>query len=617
MLNEDRFAAEADVRRQNARVIHVSPNGSDEAPGTPGAPLRTISKAAFLAQPGDSIEVADGIYRERVNPPRGGLSDACRIVYSAAADARPVICGSEIIDGWRQVDGTIWQATIPNTLFGDFNPFATLVEGDWFNGRGRQFSAGCVYVDGAALTEAPNREALGQAIRARPMWFAEVRKDETILWAQFAGAPADATVEVTVRQTVFYPSANHIDFITVRGFELRHGATPWAPPTAEQIGLIGTNWSKGWVIEDNHVHHSRCSGIALGKHGDEYDNKSANTAEGYVATIERAHDRGWTKDRIGHHIVRRNLVSHCGQAGIVGSMGCAFSSVTDNVVHDIHLMEHFSGAEEAGIKFHGAVDTDISRNHVYRARRGIWLDWMAQGARVVGNLLHDNASEDVYLEVNHGPCLIANNLLLSHRSLKIESTGGAFVHNLITGLLAQAGGHGRHTPYLAPHSTELTRLGPVAIGDDRWFNNLIIGPADMLPYDWATATTIAEDNIYGPLAIPPNQEDTPFLLTDIGTAPKLIEESDGWYLELGLPDGAFAPVTGKLVTSERLGRISQPRFGGGALPAPAFERPDGAPYIINWDYYENPRPASSPGVGPFAGYAGGPLRTKVWPIPEA
>jgi len=232
---------------------------------------------------------------------------------------------------------------------------------------------------------------------------------------------------------------------------------------------------------------------------------------------------------------------------------------------------------------------------------------------VVGNLLHDNASEDLYLEVNHGPCLVANNLFLSHRGLKIESTGNAFVHNLVIGLLAQAGGHGRHTPYLAPHSTELTRLGPVAIGDDRWFNNLILGPADMLPYDWASIPTIAEDNVYGPLAIPLQQEGVPFVLTQTGSAPRLTQEENGWYLELGLPVGAFASVAGKLVTSVRLGEINQPRFGGAALPAPAFESPDGSDYAVDRDYAGRTREADAPGVGPFAYYTGGPLRVKVWP----
>ncbi len=106
---------------------------------------------------------------------------------------------------------------------------------------------------------------------------------------------------------------------------MRHAATPWAPPTAEQVGLIGTHWSKGWIIENNVVSHSVCSGIALGKHGDEFDNTSQDTAEGYVKTIERGLARGWNKDTVGHHVVRDNTVSHCEQAGIVGSLGPAFS----------------------------------------------------------------------------------------------------------------------------------------------------------------------------------------------------------------------------------------------------------------------------------------------------
>lgn len=74
-----------------------------------------------------------------------------------------------------------------------------------------------------------------------------------------------------MRRTVFYPDRPGRNYITVRGFTMRHAATPWAPPTAEQVGLIGTHWSKGWIIESNTVSHSACSGISLGKHGDAFD----------------------------------------------------------------------------------------------------------------------------------------------------------------------------------------------------------------------------------------------------------------------------------------------------------------------------------------------------------
>ena len=58
-------------------------------------PLKTISAAEELAQPWDTIIVHEGIYREEINPPRGGTSDADRIVYIAAPGAKVVIKGSE------------------------------------------------------------------------------------------------------------------------------------------------------------------------------------------------------------------------------------------------------------------------------------------------------------------------------------------------------------------------------------------------------------------------------------------------------------------------------------------------------------------------------------------
>ena len=51
---------------------HVSSTGFDGTPGSDAKPFRTISAAAAVAEPGDSITVHEGVYRERVNP---GLAD--------------------------------------------------------------------------------------------------------------------------------------------------------------------------------------------------------------------------------------------------------------------------------------------------------------------------------------------------------------------------------------------------------------------------------------------------------------------------------------------------------------------------------------------------------------
>jgi alpha-N-arabinofuranosidase len=480
-----------------ARRYHVSVQGDDTNNGTAQAPFKTISKAAEVAQPGDVIIVHEGTYRERITPPRGGESDKKRIVYRAVPGEKVVIKGSEIITGWEKVQDGIWKVIIPNSFFGDFNPYNDLIHGDWFNPKGRNHHTGAVYLNNHWFTEAAKLDDVLKPAGNTPLWFAQVDETNTTIWAQFKGLnPNEAEVEINVRQSVFYPAKTGINYITVRGFTMMHAATPWAPPTAEQIGLIGTNWSKGWIIENNDIRYSTCVGITLGKHGDQYDNTSENTAEGYVKTIERALERGWSKENIGHHVVRNNQISHCEQAGLVGSMGAAFSTITGNDIHDIHIRQLFTGAEMAGIKIHAAIDTEISRNHIYRTCRGIWLDWMAQGTRVTRNLLHDNNTcEDLFVEVDHGPFLIDNNIFLSKRSLLDMSEGGAYAHNLFAGQIVQRPELNRETPYHPPHSTKVAGLQKIQGGDDRFYNNIFV-TGGLGVYDKAARPMHVDGNVY-------------------------------------------------------------------------------------------------------------------------
>jgi alpha-N-arabinofuranosidase len=388
---------------------------------------------------------------------------------------------------------------------------------------------------------------------------------------------------------------------------MAQAATPWAPPTAEQIGLIGTHWSKGWIIENNTIRHSACSGIALGKHGDEFDNMSQNSAVGYVETINRALKRGWSKKNIGHHLVRNNHISHCGQAGIVGSMGAVFSKVTGNVIHDIHLDRTFSGAEMAGIKFHGAIDTAISNNHIYRCGGfgGIWLDWMTQGTRVTGNLLHDN-SRDVFVEVNHGPFLIDNNIFLSPRGLLEASGGGAYVHNLFGGNIWLRAEKTRDTPFQKPHSTEVAGLSKVLGDDERFCNNLFAGRKSLSVYDaWNPVNLYAVGNVYMAGAKPSKSGNGELVAEDFDPGIKLEEKSDGWWLEMTVDPAWRSKQKRVVVTTETLPKAINP-----GLP---YEKPDGSPYSIDTDYFGKKRNKKNPAPGPFKFSSKKRIRLKVWP----
>ena len=146
----------------HAAELHVAVTGKDTALGTVAAPLRTIQHAADVAQPGDVITVHAGVYRERISPPRGGESDANRIVYQAAPGEKVEIKGSEVVKNWAKVRDDTWKVTLPNTFFGKFNPYSDLIHGDWFDARGRQHHTGTVYLNGDWRTEAARLDDLLQ-----------------------------------------------------------------------------------------------------------------------------------------------------------------------------------------------------------------------------------------------------------------------------------------------------------------------------------------------------------------------------------------------------------------------------------------------------------------------
>ena len=308
-----------------AAEFHVSAaKGDDANDGSVAKPFRTISAAARAAQPGDVITVHEGVYRERVTPPRGGTSDAMRIVYRAAKGENVVIKGSEVIRGWERVARGVWKVTLPDAFFGGYNPYKDRIVGDWFNDRGRPHHTGEVYLNGKALWET---HLLDRVMRPSPApgardrkgstytWYAEAGEQSTTIFANFHGKdPNRELVEINVRDSCFYPDRPGRDYITVRGFRMAHAATQWAAPTAEQIGLIGTHWSKGWIIEDNVISDSKCSGITLGKdratgHNVWINDPKKDGATHYNEVVVRAIEKaGWSRERIGSHIVRNNVI---------------------------------------------------------------------------------------------------------------------------------------------------------------------------------------------------------------------------------------------------------------------------------------------------------------------
>ena len=92
---------------------HVSKQGNDQYVGTDRQPFLTISRAAAMAMPGDTITVHAGTYREWVSPANGGTEEK-RIVYRSAGDGEVIISGAEQVEDWREEGDNVWSTEVDN-----------------------------------------------------------------------------------------------------------------------------------------------------------------------------------------------------------------------------------------------------------------------------------------------------------------------------------------------------------------------------------------------------------------------------------------------------------------------------------------------------------------------
>ena len=623
-----------------SQQYHVAKHGNDNNLGTVESPFLTISKAAKIALPGSVITVHEGTYRERIAPSHGGLSTTKPIIYQAAKGEDVWIKGSEIIKQWKKFKGNVWMVKIDNKFFGDFNPYVEIVQGDWLlNTYGMDHHLGEVYLNGDSLYEVgelsdvSDENPLGRTNDkdgSRYKWFCKTENGFTTIYANFMGLnPNDELVEINVRPAVFFPKKTGINFITVRGFKMAHAATQWSPPTAEQVGLIGPYWSKGWIIEDNLITDSKCTGISIGKERASGHNEWTNLKVKHGTQRERdvvfkALKFGWSFETIGSHIIRNNTIKNCEQTGISGHLGGIGSQIYNNHIYNIHIKKQFFGYETGGIKLHAPIDVIIKNNLIHDNYRGIWLDWQSQGTRVSGNIFYNNEKEDLFNEVNHGPMVVDNNIMLSEISILNASQGTAYAHNLITGKIIIRKVSNRYTPYHFSHSTSVKGLMTILTGDDRYYNNILTSNHQTKPYKGPASDKIhngldaydgyplssdywykgkrpddfakhklpvyINSNLYFNKAKPFDRELDNFENREFVPKISIEKKKNSFYLNFEIDD-SFKKVKTSLVNTNILGTAFQSEA--------AFENKDASPIVLDTDILNNKRNVLNPIVGPF------------------
>jgi alpha-N-arabinofuranosidase len=179
---------------------------------------------------------------------------------------------------------------------------------------------------------------------------------------------------------------------------------------------------------------------------------------------------------------------------------------------------------------------------------------------------------------------------------------------LFGGTLKVSPGDSRQTPFHKPHSTELVGFHDDLRGDDRFYNNVFAGPVDLSQYDDAKMPVWMDGNVFLRGAKPSKYESAPLVEPEFAPETQLIQEADGYYLEMKYDPAWNGRRTHKIVTTGLLGRA--------IIPNAPYEQPDGKPIIIDTDYFGKPRNEADPSAGPIENSDGNTIKLKVWPVAE-
>ena len=390
-------------------VDNRNPRAADSNPGTAELPFMTINRAAQVLEPGERVVVREGVYRERVDPARGGTGPDKMIGYEAAPGAKVIVKGSRLIaDGWRpstdyrltasgldRSQVKIFRRSLEDIDFQGYNPFgmASIMQNRvYLMPKPEELwrhlvRRGMVFVDGRRLAQVELYQELG--------------KSDGAFWCEHNGLaihvrlpgdsdPARHEIELAVQEQVFAPRALGLAYIRLKGLTFEHGANAFPPP---QRGMVSMSRGHHWIIEDCVMRHA--NGVALDIGAQDWDMVPPEI--------------------IGQAIVRRNHIDEAGVCGIAG-VGVQGTLIESNLIEHVGDRDVELAWETGGIKLHLAKGSLIRSNvirHTVHAE-AIWLDYENANTRITGNVLGDNLETlrgGIYLEASHEPNMIDNNLV--------------------------------------------------------------------------------------------------------------------------------------------------------------------------------------------------------------
>ncbi len=400
--------------------------GSDANPGTLAAPFATIQQAANVAQPGDTVLIHGGTYRETVHPLNSGTA-AAPITFAPFGDGTVMIDGADPVVGWSKYSGSIYSAPLAWTL-GEgsdqvFLDGQMMTEAQWPNtsldplhhtsatadsvsATINQNGLSTATIHSSALTD-PAGSWVGGIIRVSPgqAW---IWQSGTVI----SNSPGVLTY--TYQQLTSYevPTAGNHFYLTGKFQGLDSPGEWYRDPTSNTLYL----WAPTGDSPASHNVEAKQRLYGFDLSGDSYINLQG--LQLFACTVNT--DANSTHDNltgIGAKYLSQQLIEAMpwnikyaphttgiilnGSFDVVDSCTITYSSGdgvflggSNNIVRNSVISEvDYGGGDEAGVSIQGS-DNQVVQNTIYDVGRSGVTQFFSAGVKIFYNSIHDFAIQD-------------------------------------------------------------------------------------------------------------------------------------------------------------------------------------------------------------------------------
>jgi hypothetical protein len=378
--------------------LHVSVENAaadDANPGTAEAPLKTLAAALALLEPGKTILLHPGVYREKVELTVSGTEEA-PITIRAVEPGTAVISGADPVTDWEDRGEGLFAKALPDLEAGWDNQF---IRSQW------------LFKNGEPLRrwELSNLESEAKSDKNRPPFnyphtvvdrpedldvgtFTIDLESKTLYVMLEAGESAEESDWKISRRQGLMQAPEPIDYIHIDGLVFSHNAGWWRGESSLEIK------GRNWVVENCVFRWSSNNGVH----------------------VERANGL----------VFRNNRIEWSGKLGI-GASQVLDMLFEGNTIRFSNWMPHDQNWEAGSTKFTTTLDSTFRNNDFqYALGGGMWFDVYNSDNLIENNRVVDHVNgAGLFSEISWHDVYRGNLSMRNHYGVAIGQSNGAFVEN--------------------------------------------------------------------------------------------------------------------------------------------------------------------------------------------